>query len=590
MPDRFYDAGDQATHITRLEALRGQLQSERTTFDSHWRELGDFLLPRRMRFWVSDRNKGDRRNSNIIDSTARFAARTLQSGLHAGLTSPARPWMKLSTHNPDLMKHQAVKEWLQDVTLRMLNFFLQTNLYNVLPIVYGDMGVFGTGCMAVIEDTKDLFRCYAYPVGTYVLGVNRRGIVQTFIREYELSVRQVVEEFGVQPNGRDIDWSNISDSVKNLWNRGSYEVAVPIIWAVYPNLGADPKRLEAKYLPFTSCHYEAGGTSNSAAGSTASGGRKFLRESGFRSFPILAPRWDITGEDTYGTDCPGMTCLGDVKGLQIMQRRKAQAINKMIDPPLVGPIALRTQKTSLLPGDVTYVDTREGMQGLRSIHEVTLNIQHLREDIGETQYRIQRAFYEDLFLMLARSDEARGTQPVTAREIDERHEEKLLALGPVLERTNDELLDPLIDRVYGLMDAAGFVPPAPPELEGVALKVEYTSIMAQAQRLVGVVGLDRFVMSIAPLVQADPTLRHKINGFQIIDQYGEMLGVDPRTIRQNDEAEALARQEAKAIQAQQEADQAQKMAAAVKSAGTTPMEGDTALNRMLTNAGAATIQ
>ena len=94
--------GDARTSFQHYQQLRGQLFAERATFDAHWRELGDYYLPRRMRFWVTDRNKGDKRNQHIIDSTARFAARTLQSGLHAGLTSPARPWMRLSTPDPEL--------------------------------------------------------------------------------------------------------------------------------------------------------------------------------------------------------------------------------------------------------------------------------------------------------------------------------------------------------------------------------------------------------------------------------------------------------------------------------------------------------
>ena len=109
MPDT-YRGGDTRDHLARLEALRSSLWSGRASFDSHWRELGDWMLPRRTRFWSADRNKGDKRNQNIIDSTARFAARTLQSGLHAGLTSPARPWFKLSTHDPALIRPMSALE------------------------------------------------------------------------------------------------------------------------------------------------------------------------------------------------------------------------------------------------------------------------------------------------------------------------------------------------------------------------------------------------------------------------------------------------------------------------------------------------
>lgn len=565
----------------RYDRLRAALVSDRSSFDAHWRELGDFLLPRRTRFWTGDRNRGDKRNQNIIDSTARFATRTLSSGLHAGLTSPARPWMKLSTPDPDLAEFGPVKEWLHIVTQRMLTVFLQTNLYNVLPMLYGDLGVFGTACMAIVGDSKDLFRAYAYPIGSYALGQDARGLTTTFVREYELTVRQVVEQFGVKENGRDIDWTSISGTVKALWDQGEYESAVKVCWMVKPNELHRKDRLEAKYYPWTSCYFEMGEKS-----AYDGGGLQFLRESGFESFPIMAPRWDITGEDTYGTDCPGMTALGDIKQLQLMQRRKAQAINKMVDPPLVGPSSLRTQKTSLLAGDITYQDMREGMNGLRPIHEVRLDLSHLVQDIGEVQYRIQRAFYEDLFLMLARSDDQRGSQPITAREIDERHEEKLLALGPVLERTNDELLDPIVDRVFGLMERAELIPEPPSELHGVKLKVEYISIMAQAQKLVGVVGQDRFLQSTGMLMQMDPGVAAKVDFDQVIDNYGEMLGVDPRIIRSTDEANAMRQQAAQAQQAQLQADQAVKMAQTAKLASETPLSGDTALNRLVQGAAA----
>jgi hypothetical protein len=574
MADRY----DSTTRKARYEQLRTRLWSDRSSFDSHWQELADFLQPRRTRFFANDRNRGDKRSQKIIDSTARFSFRTLQSGLHAGLTSPARPWFRLTTPDPDLAESAAVKQWLHIVTQRMAIVFVQSNLYNVLPTVYGDMGGFGTGVMAVIDDDKELMRCFSYPIGSYALGMDARGIVCTFVRDYQLSVRQVVETFGVQPN-RDIDWRNISAHVKNLWERAQYEEPINVTWIVTPNEEARADRLGAKYLPFASCHFEQGADRD-----------MFLKESGFRSNPILAPRWDITGEDTYGTDCPGMTALGDVKQLQTMQRKKAQAIAKMVDPPLVGPTALRQQKTSLHPGEVTYVDTREGMAGLRAIHEIGLNLQHLVADIGETQYRIQRAFYEDLFLMLARSDAQRGTQPATAREIEERHEEKLLALGPVLERTDDELLDPLIDRVYSMMERGGMIPPAPPELQGVDLKVEYISIMAQAQKLVGVVGQDRFLQTMVPLAEQFPEVRHKIDVMRIVDNYGDMLGLDPRTIIPTDQARASVAAQAQREQQLQDAQQAEMISKAAKNAGTTPMDGDTALSRVVGNLSPSPVQ
>jgi Bacteriophage head to tail connecting protein len=569
MLDQF---SDDATRRNRYQRIASALWSERSTFDSHWRDLADLFQPRRIRFSTSDRNKGDKRNQNIINSTGRFAARTLQSGLHAGLTSPARPWMKLTLPDRDLSDFGPVREWLHIVSQRMMTIFAVSNVYNTLPIVYGDMGVFGTGAMFVGEDRKELLRCQAFPVGSYALGLDRRGKVATFVRKYQLSVRQVIEEFALMEDGRSIDWSVVSSHVKRAWDNAQYEDAVEVTWLVLPNERHDPDKLVAKFLPWTSVHYEEGQERSDV----------FLRESGFNEFPIMAPRWDITGEDAYGTDSPGMTALGDNRQLQVMERRKGQAIAKMIDPPLTGPGSLRSQKTSLLPGDVTYQDVREGMQGLRPIHEVRIDLSHLTADIAGVEYRIKRAFYEDLFLMLATSDPYRGAAPPTAREIEERHEEKLLALGPVLERTNDELLDPLVDRTFNLMTRAGLIPPPPPEIEGVELRVEYISILSQAQKLVGVSSADRFLSTFAPLSEVFPEVRAKVNPIMLVNSYADMLGVDPRIIREDDEAEAINAEAQQAQAAQAQAEQVATIAKAARDGANAPMGQDSALDRIAT--------
>jgi len=562
----------------RYEQLAGKMISDRQGggFDGHWRELGDWTMPRRTRFWTGEKNRtGVGFNRNIINSTARFSARTLSSGLHAGLTSPARPWMKLTTHDPQLAKRKNVATWLHDVSSRMLTLFATTNLYNVLPLVYLDMGIFATAGMAIVPDKRDLFRCFSYPIGSFAIAQDDRGKTSTFTREYELSVEQIVEQFGVLDNGRDIDWSRISNHVKSLWDSGDYQQSIPLVWMVKRNEQADARKLASKYLPFSSCYWEKGNEE-----------RIFLKESGYNNFPIMAPRWDITGEDSYGTDSPGMIALGDIKQLQIMERRKGQAIAKFVDPALKGPSSLRKQKTSLLPGDVTYVDVREGMQGLAPIHEIRLEgVRFLSDDAHGVEYRIQRAFYEDLFLMLARSDDGRGQQPATAREIDERHEEKLLALGPVLERTNDELLDPIVDRTFSMMVAANMIPPPPQELQGVRLKVEYISILSQAQKLVGVTGQDRFLQTTLGLAEVYPQVRNKVNVNKVVNNYADMLGVDPEIVYSDEQADATTQQQAQAAQEAQDAETAQKVAKAARDASQAPVTGDSALNAMVTAAG-----
>lgn len=547
----------------RLEALR----SERSTFIPLYRELSDYHLAHRGRFLTSDRNKGYKRNTKQINNTSRMSARTLASGMMSGITSPARPWFRLSSGESDLDDVQAVKLWLHRVQQIMYKVFSRSNVYNSLHQLYAELGVFGTAAMGVYHDFENVIWCKPYTVGSYMIGLNSQNISDTFYREYEISVGQCIKQFGEE---------NVSESVKQQWLNGNSEAWVKIIHAVEPNDNRDNISPLARDKAWRSVYYEK------SAG-TKEGEDKFLRESGFDDFPILTPRWDVTAEDVYATDCPGITALGDTKALQLAERRKYQAIDKIVNPPLQGPSSLKNKLNgnSVGPNDIVWHE--QNSEGLRSIYDFRPDLNAIAGEIMNVEGRVKRAFYEDLFLMLANTDR----RQITAREVAEKHEEKLLMLGPVLERLHTELLDPLIDRTFNILQQNGVLPVPPPELQNRELNVEYVSVLAQAQRLVATGAVDRLVGFTGQLASVWPEARHKINASQAVDMYGESLGVDPSLIRSDDEVAAMAQAEA------QQAAQAQAMANAqagvdmAKTASEASVSEDNALGTMMRNAGLA---
>jgi hypothetical protein len=574
------------TKRQELDILRAQLDNERQSFMPHWRDIGDYVVPRRPRFQTTDTNRGDRRNQRIIDSTATLAARTLRSGMMSGVTSPARKWFMLSTPNPALSENVAVKNWLYEVSQRMQNVFLKSNLYNVLPILYGDMSTFGTAAAHIEEDAEDVIRLYPFPIGSYMLSNNRRLKVDCFVREFRLTIRQLVEQFGERSSTGEINWSNFSTHVKNLFDQNQLETWIEVVHVIRPNPMFNPKKLESKYKRFESVYYESGSLGSSGLNYINNEPDLFLRESGYDYFPILCPRWEINAEDVYGTDCPGMVAIGDIRALQIMHKRKAQAIEKMVNPPMVGPSSLRNVKATILPGDITYSDEREGQKGFRPAHEVNMRLNELVMDIQQHQDRIRRAFFEDLFLMLAQSDR----RDITAREIDERHEEKLLALGPVLEQLNQDLLDPLIDITFQIMFKNGLIPPPPEELQGVELKIEYQSIMAQAQKLIGIAGVERFAGFTSQLVTADPRTIDKINMDQLVDVYADITSIPPGIVRSDEEVEDIRNKREQAAQQQAQQEQMVQGAMAAKNLAQAPVEEGNALNELIKVAKAGQMQ
>jgi hypothetical protein len=533
------------------ERRLGALKSERSSWEAHWRELAEYLLPRLGRWTHSDVNRGNKRNASIVDDTATLALRTARSGLASGLTSPARPWFRLGTRDPMLSEWGPVKLWLGTVQELMREVFARSNTYNALGSIYEELLLFGTGAAVQYADHEDVVRTYPYTCGEYFAAVGPRLQVDALYREHTLTVKQTVDTYG-----RDA----VSTQVANHYDRGDYDTRVTLGHAVEVNDDKRGEREDAAGKAWRSVHWEVGAPKG-----------KVLRVAGFEETPFFTPRWDAAPGDAYGRS-PAMDALGDTKQLQVQQTKKGQAIAKMVNPPLVAPSSLRGREINVLPGGVTYLDPEMGQQALAPAYVVQFRIAELVQDMAETRQRISRAFYEDLFLMLTMSDR----RQITATEVAERHEEKLLMLGPVLERLQTELLAPLIDRTFALMLRAGLVPPAPEELQGEPLKVEYISVLAQAQRLVGLGSVDRLVGFVGGLAALDPGVVDKLDLDQAVDEYGEMLGVPPTVVRPDDVVAEIRAKRAQAEQAAQMLAMAQQGAgigkdlAAAKTGGSAP--------------------
>lgn len=530
--------------ITRL----GQLKSERATWWAHWQEITLYLLPRNGRYFVQDRNKGWRRNNNIYDNTGTRALRTLAAGLMGGLTSPARPWFRLTTPDPALAQHYPVKLWLAQATRIMLDTFQKSNTYRALHGIYEELGAFGTAACVVAEDHNTVIHHFPVTAGEYCIATDWQGRVCTLYREFEKTVSDLVKEFGL---------SNVSSTVKSMYEAGSLDKWVTIVHAVEPRADRDPSKKDAKNMPWKSVYYELGGDPD-----------KCLRESGYKTFRVLAPRWAVAGGDVYGNS-PGMEALGDIKQLQQEQLRKSQGIDYMSNPPLQVPSSLKNRDIDRLPGGITFYDPSGSTPGIRSMFEVGLDLNHLLADIQDVRSRINGSFYADLFLMLANDVDVRKT----ATEVAQLQEEKMLMIGPVLERLHNELLMPLVDITFDALLSARKLPPAPPELHGQDLNIELVSMLAQAQRAIATNGIDRFVGNLGQVAQIKPEVLDKFNPDEWAEVYSDMLGVDPELIVPADQVAMVRQQRAQAqAAAQQSALQNQQADTAAKLASV-PTQG-----------------
>ncbi|CAK0775839.1 putative phage head-tail connector protein (P21) [Gammaproteobacteria bacterium] len=533
-----------ANEHKRLHQRLARLKNERSSWDSHWKELSDLILPRSGRFFADDRDRGEKRHNNIYDSTATRAVRVLAAGMMSGMTSPARPWFKLGTVDQGLQKFGPVKLWLDDVTRIMLAIFQRSNTYRTLHSMYEELAVFGTSASLIASDYENVIHHFPLTIGSYCIATNYKGEVTTVYREFQKTVYEIIEEFGID---------QVSATVKGLYDRGSYDEWVTIIHAIEPRAVRDPSKLDDKSMAWRSIFFEVGAPPD-----------KYLRESGFKRFPVLCPRWSVSGEDIYGS-CPGMEALGDIRQLQAQQIAKGKIIALQADPPIQLPTSAKHGSINLLPGGISFIDSPGQGPTARNVIDSRADLNHLVLDIQETQRRVESMFYVDVFLMIS----GQVINNMTATEVAERHEEKLLLLGPVLERLQNELLNPLIEITFDKIMEAGIAPPIPQELRGTGLNIELVSMISQAQRAVGSNSIFRLLSVVEGAARIDNGVVDKINFDRLIDVYAEDSGIPPALIESDENVQLKRQQRAQAQQAanqaaitNQGADTVQKLAAA----------------------------
>jgi hypothetical protein len=515
------------TPRVRMNRRLAELRIERSSWIPHWTQISDVLLPRSSRFLTTDTNRGQKKHNNILDNTPTRALRVQAAGMLSGMTSPARPWFRLALGDPELEKYTPVKVWLHEVQTAMLRVFQRSNTYRALHTHYLDLGAFGTSASILAADDVSLIHHHSAAIGEYCLATDYAGRVNTLYREFRRPVAEVISEFG---------YANCSPATRALYDRGSLSTWVELVHCIEPRTERDLSRKDARNMPFSSCYWEKDGRSETP-----------LREGGYRRFPVLAARWETSGGDIYGSTCPGMDALGDMRQLQHEQLRKANAIDYQTKPPVQVPTSLKNSEIDTLPGGVTYFDGNGSAQRIQSLWDVRLDLNHLLVDIQDVRDRINAAFYADLFLMLATAD-----KQMTATEVAERHEEKLLALGPVLERLHNELLDPLVESTFDALLAADMLPPPPPELQGVQLDIEFISMLAQAQRAVSTQAIDRYVANLGAVAQIKPEVLDRFDADRYVEIYADALGIDPSLIVPGDVAAVVRQQRAEqAAQAEQ---------------------------------------
>lgn len=535
------------------------LRVNRYSWWTHWRELADYFLPRRYK-WIITPNqmaRGSPINQHIIDNTGTFAARNLAAGLLSGKCSPTRPWLKLKINRIDSTQTSPVALWLKECERLMYLVFAESNFYNAMAQFFYDLVIFGTGVLLIYEDFENVINCYGPCAGEYYVDINGQYRPVILYREFTQTISAVVNEFG---------YDNCTPAVKQLYDQRSganRTREIIVAHAIEPN--DDDKDFGIpKRFKYREVFWEWGGSTSPQSGQQMP--PAFLRKRGFHEQPHIIVRWDLVSNDPYGRS-PAMDGLGDQKQLQLETRRKAQAIDKMVNPPLVADVQLKNQPASLLPGAMTYVNgfATSGKAAIATIYDTKFPVNEITLDLEEVRQRLNKVFFNDLFQTISQY-ETRSN--ITATEIDARRAEAMIMIGPVLERIDNEGLRPIVERVFGIMSRAGIFPPAPAEIpQGTAINIEFVSMLQTAQDAAQAGGIERLLGLAGNVAGVDPAVMDNIDVDYTLDKYSSLLNNDPRIIRAPDAVAQIRTQRQQAQQQEQiaaQADTAQKLAVGAK--------------------------
>lgn len=548
------------------ETLRSWLQTEQSSWLPHWAQLSAFCLPRNQRFNYYTPDQGYRLDGDLMDNTGTMALRTLAAGMMSGMSSPTREWFKVKTDSDELNQLAEVQDYLEHGADQCRAAMLRSNFYPTLHDAYSNLGLYGTQAFCLLENEQDDIRCFPYPIGSYFISGDADLRITLVMRIVNMTAQQLVETYGID---------NVSSTIKSYYESnagGQKEQWWPIVHVTHPRsyYGPEGKR----FPPWVSVAYELNTTNNSK------NQLKLLQRGGFQENPVMCSRWSVTGENFYGNS-PGMEALGDMMSLQLKEARKLEAIDKMVKPPMVASPAMMNGKMSILPGDVTFGDPSNASLGFKPAFEMKFDIAATNGDMELTRNRINETFFKTLFLMISGSDR----REVTAEEIRAKQEEKMLVLGPVLERSNGELFKPCIQRIWAILRRRGKIPPPPQVMAGRQANFEFESILAQAQRMMKIASMDRFSAFVGGQAAVNPDALDLIDADEMNREYAEALSVAPKILRSAEDIAKLREQKQKAQQAAQMAENASKLAPAVHELGSTDMSSDSALSRMLNTVG-----
>lgn len=505
----------------------GVLQSDRGTWESHWDEIAQRVLPAYSGAFTQGslaRTPGAKRTEYLFDATAAVALGRFAAVVDSLLTPMNSRWHRIVASNADLQKVRRVRSWFEDAN-NLLFKYREAPKANFRSQNHEDfrmLGAFGTGTLFIdaLKDEPGL-RYRSIHLAEIFFAENHQGIIDQAWRLFEMTGRQMAQRWKTLPE-------KIQASLATTPNK-KWEV----LHCVRPRSDRDPGRADYKGMAFESWYI------SKDCGET-------LEEGGYRTFPYAISRyWQAPGE-IYGRS-PAMDVLPAIKTLNEQKKTMLKQGHRVVDPVLLLPDDGVLDSFSLRPGALNSGAVTS--DGRPLVHPLpTGNLAAGKDMMDEERMLINDAFLVSLFQILV------DTPTMTATEVLERTKEKGMILTPTVGRQQSERLGPQIERELDVLVQQGLLLPMPGELieaQG-EYHVEYEGPMARAMRAEFASGAMRSIENTLALVNVtqDPSPLDHFNMDVITPAIAEINGTPLSWMNTMEAVQAI--REGRAQQAQQQ--------------------------------------
>lgn len=559
-PQTLLDPDDPIMLRTYYESLRGQLEADRSTWEDQWSQCAAFFDPYSPSWDYSDTNIGSRRDYSIINETGLLAHRTLKAGMLNGMSPPSGKWLKIGVDDAKVNMVPAVRQWCEAAQEAVYKTMLGSNFYDCLLELYGEEGLYGTSAMLIREDKKTKIRCYPMQIGRYFLTQDAERRVSLALTVLYMTVDQIVSQFG---------FDKVSSQVRAIYNSGAggnKETRLPIVHVIHRSDYFKPP-VSGYQWAWTSCYYEMGAY-NEKLGLLSCGG--------FDEDALVVGRWVVKGENVYGFGC-GLDVLGSVMSLQAWEERVALAVDKQLDPPMVAGTGLDPRMLTTQPGGILFGDERDPV--FKPAYQVDFRVEGGNAMIQRIEARINDGMYRSLFQMFTDSDR----REMTAEEVREKARERMQVLGPVVERNVMDVLAPSVRRTLRiLMRIPGALPPMPEAMKRARIKMEFESILVQAQKLRSLTNLTQFMAIVNQESPIQQDVLDIVDPDEYVREAARLTDVPNKILRTKEDVAKIRADRQQAQKQQQAAENAKNLAPAIAAASNAKTgDGESLLEKTL---------